>query len=73
VNHKSRRVTPGKAFYSAAAEHGVAAERLDRGDFAMQKRYNVVLLYQRDTSSRPLNAKPLGGISMERHLTHERE
>lgn len=30
---------------SAAAEQGVAAERLDRGDFVMQKPYNVVPLY----------------------------
>jgi len=25
-----------------AAQPGVAAERLDRGDFVMQKRYNVI-------------------------------
>jgi len=43
-----------------AAEHGVAAERRDRGDFGIQKQENVVLIYSCDTSSRPLNAKPFG-------------
>jgi hypothetical protein len=43
-----------------AAQPGVAAERLDRGDFAMQMQENAVPIYRRDPSSRPLNAKPLG-------------
>ena len=36
-----------------AAEHGVAAERLDRGDFGIQKHYNVVPIYQCGTFQPP--------------------
>jgi hypothetical protein len=57
----AKEVPHRKAQDGECAEQGVAAERLDRSDFVMQKRYNVVPLYQRDTSSRPLNARPLDG------------
>jgi len=42
------------------AEHGVAAERLDRADFVMQMRQQGFPIYRCISSSRPLNASTLG-------------
>jgi hypothetical protein len=42
-----------------AAQQGVAAERLDRGDFAMQKLYNVFSIYQRDPFQPPAEHQPV--------------
>jgi hypothetical protein len=44
-----------------AAEHGVAAERLDRSDFGIQMQKKACSIYSVIPSSRPLNAKPLDG------------
>ncbi len=43
-----------------AAEQGVAAERLDRGDFAIQKRYDAFPIYRRDTFQPPAERQAVG-------------
>jgi hypothetical protein len=42
------------------AEQAVAAERLDRGDFVIQKRQNDFSIYQRDTFEPPTERQAVG-------------
>jgi hypothetical protein len=44
------------------AQHGVAAERLDRGDFGIQKRYKFIPLYQGDTFQPPAERQAVGPL-----------
>jgi hypothetical protein len=43
-----------------AAQHGVAAERLDRGDFAIQKQKKAVSIYQCGSFQPPAERQPVG-------------
>ncbi len=45
---------------TATAEQGVAAEQLDRADFAFQMRYNAILIYQCDTFQPPAERQTVG-------------
>src|SRR4051812_19034009 len=52
----------------SAAQHGVPAERLDRGVFGSQKQNRALPIYERIHSIHPLNAKPLG-VRFNRHVS----
>ena len=49
-----------KQLVAVAAQHGVAAERLDRGVFGIQKQNKAIPIYERDTFQPPAEYHTLG-------------